>query len=322
MSKKETPLPRISVITPSHNQAAYLKQTIESVFSQDYPDLEYVVIDLGSTDGSIPIIGSYAGRLDYCACERGRSLSDAINVGFERATGQALCWLCAGDYLEPGALRFVGGYFADHPRCNWLVGQCQLVYPDGSLAEQLMARYGTREDLLRFWEATEGGTFIPQPSSFWRRKEVGELRLRKDLNYAMDYDLWLRLAQGHVPFIVPEALTNQRLPDRSRTPLSRRRALREQICIARPHWRERGGAFRRKCEKDFRVYRGNSLFGDAFQHKREGRRPEARRDLARAVAACPSMLCQWRFVNLAARLTAGDRVVDGVRSALHLFRSR
>src|SRR5262249_529742 len=106
-----TELPSITIVTPSYNQVAYIEETIESVLSQGYPRLEYIIIDGGSTDGSVEIIRKYEKHLAYWVSEKDKGQSDAINKGFRRATGEIFNWLCSDDTLEPGALVRVGEAF-------------------------------------------------------------------------------------------------------------------------------------------------------------------------------------------------------------------
>ncbi|MBN4054638.1 glycosyltransferase [Nitrospira defluvii] len=117
-----TELPRISIVTPSFNQAQYLTETIESILGQDYPNLEYIVIDGGSTDGSVDIIRRYEDHLAYWCSEKDEGQSDAINKGFSRATGKLLCWLNSDDVFFPGALRKIGAAYVKFPRASIYVG--------------------------------------------------------------------------------------------------------------------------------------------------------------------------------------------------------
>ena len=131
---KELPmnrLPRISVITPSYNQAAFLEATIRSVLDQQYPNLQYGVVDGRSTDGSADIIDRYRGDLDFAIIEPDRGQVDALNKGMRRADGDIVCFLNSDDTFLPGALQTIGAYFRDHPRCDWAMGHCIFIDADG-----------------------------------------------------------------------------------------------------------------------------------------------------------------------------------------------
>ena len=124
-----TDLPLVSIVTPSYNQAAFLEETIRSVLEQDYPRVEYIIIDGGSTDGSAEIIQRYADRLAYWVSERDRGQTDAINKGFARATGSILAWLNSDDTYQPGALREAVDYLLAHPDVG-------MVYGDGNFIDE------------------------------------------------------------------------------------------------------------------------------------------------------------------------------------------
>src|SRR4051812_44065291 len=108
-------LPRVTVVTPSFNQGRFLEATLRSVLNQQYPDLEYIVLDGGSTDGSVDILRRYAAQLAYWHTRKDAGQADAIATGFEMATGEVLCWVNSDDILLPGALHRVGAFFRDHP---------------------------------------------------------------------------------------------------------------------------------------------------------------------------------------------------------------
>jgi glycosyltransferase involved in cell wall biosynthesis len=183
--------PRISVVTPSFNQAEFLEQTIRSVLLQGYPELEYIVVDGGSTDGSIAIIKRYADRLAYWVSEPDRGQSHAINKGLRRATGSVLGWLNSDDYYVPSALRTVGETLADGSETFALVGHCRRVYADGSGANLLEGRFESRFRMLQFWK----GYRMPQSSVFWRREVLERVGfLDESQDYIMDFDYWARVA--------------------------------------------------------------------------------------------------------------------------------
>src|SRR5687767_14887936 len=114
--------PKISIVTPSYNDAAFLEQTILSLLNQGYPNLEYIVIDGGSTDRSVEIIKKYADRLAYWVSERDRGMYDVINKGFQHATGEIIGWINSDDMHHPGSLFSLAQIFSDFPEIPWLQG--------------------------------------------------------------------------------------------------------------------------------------------------------------------------------------------------------
>jgi glycosyltransferase involved in cell wall biosynthesis len=190
--------PRISVVTPSFNQAQFLEQTIRSVLEQDYPNIEYIVIDGGSADGSVEIIRRYADRLAYWVSERDNGQAHAINKGFERATGDILCWINSDDYFLPGVFRQIAVSFAKDESVSLLYGQCLMFDADRGWSE-------LRQPVSPFDPALFRTTmFLDQPSSFWTRDlwlKVGPLD--ETLHYAFDWDWFIRAAEcgsfKHIP---------------------------------------------------------------------------------------------------------------------------
>jgi glycosyltransferase involved in cell wall biosynthesis len=126
-------LPRISIVTPSFNQAKYLPETIESILDQDYPNLEYIIIDGGSTDGSVDIIKKYERHLAYWVSEKDSGQSQAINKGFAGCSGHLLTWLNSDDLLLPGALKHVAEAYSKNPCSRWFAGNCFFVDPEGRI---------------------------------------------------------------------------------------------------------------------------------------------------------------------------------------------
>lgn len=180
-------LPKISVITPSFNQGRYLEQTILSVLSQDYPELEYIVIDGGSSDDSVEIIKKYAGRIAYWVSEKDTGQSNAINKGFRRATGDVLCWINSDDLLLPGALDKVGNTFAKDLSIDLLFGDT--IRTDA----RLRILYNYFFPVQSAWLARKGVLYFNQQSMFWKRELMDKVGfLDEDLHFCMDIELYMR----------------------------------------------------------------------------------------------------------------------------------
>ncbi len=180
-------LPTISLVTPSLNQGGFIRETIESVLSQDYPALDYFVQDGGSTDGTLDVLASFGERVRWVS-EKDRGQADAINRGLRRARGEVLGYLNSDDVLRPGALRAVGEAFAAHIGTLFVWGRAAYVDAEG----RTVSPYLVRPDAL---DRLADSCFIAQPAAFFRRRvhdEVGEFD--ETLHHTMDYDFWLRIA--------------------------------------------------------------------------------------------------------------------------------
>lgn len=186
---KTTDLPLVSIITPSYNQGQYLEQTMLSVLEQDYPRIEYIVIDGGSTDSSVTVIEKYASRLAFWVSEKDRGQTDAINKGFSRAKGEILAWLNSDDVYHPGAVSQAVAFLQSYPQIGVVYGDLDFI----DERDRLIGRFNAAQtDLSRL---KRGFVHIPQPSAFFRAKHwraVGPLD--PTFFFAMDYDLWVRLA--------------------------------------------------------------------------------------------------------------------------------
>lgn len=182
------PWPKISLVTPSFNQGPYLEETIRSVLLQGYPNLEYHVIDGGSTDESVAILWKYKPWLTSWVSRRDRGQSDAINQGFARCDGEIFNWLCSDDLLEPHTLRLVARAFAEDPDCDAVVGDCFCLY------EHQPERTGLRISDLARLQRSPFAAAIWQPSCFFKRSLIQRSQLvLEDLHFCMDRELWCYL---------------------------------------------------------------------------------------------------------------------------------
>lgn len=192
------PLPRVTIITPSYNQAAFLEETIVSVLSQNYPDLEYIIVDGGSTDGSVEIIRRFADRLAWWVSEKDQGQAEAINKGFSRATGEIIAWLNSDDLYQPGAILSAVRKLQENPGCGMVFGDVVSIDASGEPINVMTFGDWGLEDLMQF-------KIISQPGVFMRRS-VLEKAGYLDLSYhlLLDHHLWLRMAQLAPMAYVPE----------------------------------------------------------------------------------------------------------------------
>ena len=183
-------LPGIALVTPSYQQGRYLESTIQSILAQDYPKLEYAVVDGGSDDESPEIIERYRSRLTFAVSERDEGHVDAIDKGFARISGEIMAYVNSDDLLEPGALGFVGDFFSRHPNIDAIYGHRVIIDEAGKeIGRWVSPRYNL--SLLRIVD------YIPQETLFWRRsiyEKVGGLD--RKWFFAMDWDLALRFASA------------------------------------------------------------------------------------------------------------------------------
>lgn len=244
--------PLVSIITPSFNQARYIEATIRSVLSQDYPNIEYIIVDGGSTDETVAIIKKYTLESDsllsvqkqasaiqsrsiaWWVSEKDKGQTDAINKGFARAKGQILAWLNSDDTYEPGAISAAVKYLQEHPEVGMVYGDCNYINEDG----RVIGKFGSAQTNYRLLR--QGYAHIPQQTMFFRAdlwKQVGPLD--PSFYFAMDYDLWTRLAARTVLQYVPQLWANFRLHTSGKTIAADDRCWPEMI---RVHYRD-GGSF-------------------------------------------------------------------------------
>lgn len=189
------PAPVISIVTPSYNYARFIERTLKSVINQGYPELEYIIQDGGSTDGTVEIIEKYKHRLKHFESRKDDGQSHAINLGFQHATGEIMAYLNADDVLLPGTLDYVANYFATHPDVDVVYGHRLIINEDDLvIGDWIMPPHD--DDALRWAD------YIPQETLFWRRRiweKVGG-KVDENFHFAMDWDLLLRFQEAGAKF--------------------------------------------------------------------------------------------------------------------------
>lgn len=235
-------LPRISIVTPSYNQAEFLPNCIDSIHHQGYDDKEHIIIDGGSVDGSVDILRAADDRLTFWISEKDGGQYDAINKGFARSTGEIMAWLNADDVYFPWTLRLVGEIFACFPQIEWLTTLHPFAIDARGIAIKMTSAYGF--DKKGFFQGNNiagagwpAVCFIQQESTFWRRSlwERAGGFIDSSFHYAGDFDLWARFFQHAQLFGVDLPLGIYRRHPDQKTSLGLRSYLDEAIASFRRH---------------------------------------------------------------------------------------
>jgi glycosyltransferase involved in cell wall biosynthesis len=226
---------KVSIVTPSFNQARYIEATIRSVLEQDYPDIEYFVMDGGSTDGTVEILKKYSNKLTGWVSEKDKGQTDAINKGFARATGDILAWINSDDTYNPGAVSAAVKYLTEHPETGMVYADTDFIDENGRIIGKFPA---AQTDLPRL---RQGYVHVPQQATFFRAslwKQIGPLD--PGFYFAMDYDLWTRLAAlAPFAYIPGPVWANFRLHGAGKTIAADDRCWPEMLKV---HYRD-GGTF-------------------------------------------------------------------------------
>ena len=228
-------LPLVSIVTPSFNQANYLEKTIHSVLEQDYPRIEYLIVDGGSADGSVGIIKEYADKLAWWVSEVDKGQTDAINKGFGHAKGQIFAWINSDDTYEPGAVSSAVEYLNEHSEIGMVYADCNFINEAG----RVIGKFGAAQTNYR--RLRRGYVHIPQQTMFFRAglwHAVGPLD--PSFYFAMDYDLWVRIAgRTKIKYLKGQTWANFRIHTSGKTIVADDRCWPEML---RVHYRD-GGSF-------------------------------------------------------------------------------
>lgn len=216
MSKR----PKISIITPSLNQAEFIEQTISSVLDQGYPNLEYIIIDGGSTDGTVDLIRKYESHLAYWVSEKDGGQSNAINKGLKRATGDIIAYINSDDYYLNGVFERVANAYRDHPAVDLWHGRCRIVDQYGAKVDERIGSIKRYDEILDLWDVWWKRRNFVQPEVFWTKRIYDKIGIfREDLHLVMDYEYWLRIfsAGGTAGFIDAEFAAFRLQPNQKST---------------------------------------------------------------------------------------------------------
>lgn len=232
-------LPKITIVTPSYNQGQFIEETIASILEQGYPNLEYIIMDGGSTDQTVEVIKKYEKHITHWESRKDDGQSHAINKGLAMATGDVFNWINSDDYLEPGALQKVGEALADGSGTTCLVGNIRYI---GAVSGP--DQRSPEETIFDTLDKTLLNIIVKQPSTWYRMEMVrGFGPLTAELHYSMDYEWWIKylLGQG-VEAIreIPDVLSNFRLQEEAKTWDGWLKFNRDIMTIQRSIARQRG----------------------------------------------------------------------------------
>ena len=224
---------KISIITPSYNQAEFIERTIKSVFCQNYPDLEYIVMDGGSTDGTIDILKKYSDRIIWKS-EKDTGQSDAINKGLKMATGDIVAYLNSDDTYEPGAFQKVAEFFQKNPDKKWVYGKCKIIDENDREIRRSITWY--KNFLLKKYSYAKllSENYISQPATFWKREmlnEVGYFNVKE--HFCMDYEYWLRIGQKYDAGVIDTYLANFRYHTSSKSGGVNKKQFQDELRLAK-----------------------------------------------------------------------------------------
>jgi glycosyltransferase involved in cell wall biosynthesis len=228
-------LPLVSIVTPSYNHNSFIEATIHSVLGQGYPNLEYIIVDGGSTDGTVDIIKKYADRIAWWVSEPDKGQTDAINKGFACAKGEIFAWLNSDDTYEPGAVQEAVALLCAQPDIGLIYGNANYIDENGAKIGLFPAAQTDYRRLRR------GYVHIPQQAAFFRAdlwRKIGPLD--PSFYFAMDYDLWVRIAAIAPLQYTPQTWANFRLHGRGKTIIADDRCWPEMVRI---HFRDGGSWF-------------------------------------------------------------------------------
>ena len=302
----------VTIVTPSYNQARFLEATIRSVLSQDYPSIEYLLIDGASTDGSVDIIRRYSDRLAWWVSERDSGQSEAINKGLQRAKGEIIGWLNSDDLYLPGAVTAAVAAFRKHPEAGLVYGDALAIDAQGRGFNLMRARQYTLADLIAF-------KIICQPAAFMRRSVLEQVKyLNPSYQLLMDNLLWMEMARVAPIVYVPQTWAAARYHDQAKN-RTRGAAYGREAWVLFNDLNSRPEFAAAISPEEKRIRAGVERF-DAFYLTDAGEAWKALRAYARSFRLDPATaLADWKHILLAFLTLFGLRKARGIYDQ---FRSR
>ena len=284
--------PKISIVTPSFNQGEFLEETICSVLDQNYSNLEYIVIDGGSTDQSVEIIRKYEPYLACWESEKDRGQVHAINKGLARTTGEVFAYINSDDVYLPGAFATVAGHFTEHPEAEWICGDTKM-FGEGHATEVINAVVPKSAAHCLSWAYK-----APQPGHFWKRELLGH-GFDEAWRYDFDHDLYVRLLLAHHRCEhIPALFAGYRLHATSKT-VAEQNGFDEEFDRSSELYEDRlHGADRRWC-------RSTRFLRRSYAASDSGDKSEGARWLMRALTTYPEGLMKRSFWGCLRKLATG-----------------
>jgi glycosyltransferase involved in cell wall biosynthesis len=281
---------KISIVTPSFNQGHFLEETILSVLDQDYPNLEYIVIDGGSTDTTLDVIRKYEDRISYWVSEKDRGQVHALNKGIEKTTGDVFGFLNSDDVYVPGTFDAVARHFDAHPESEWVCGDT-IMFGEGLPDERIETVVPRSAAHCLSWAYTAA-----QPGHFWKRELIAG-GFDEAWPYDFDHDMYVRLLlDGHKCEYIPQAFARYRLHQASKTVAENHRQIAEFERSAEVYEDRLQGADRRWC-------RSTRFLRRSYAASESGDKSEGARWLMRAVTTYPEGLIKRPFWGCLRKLT-------------------
>jgi len=227
--------PRISIITPSYNQAGFIDKTIQSVINQDYPNFEYIIVDGGSTDETLSILKKYGNKIRWIS-EKDNGQSDAINKGLKMATGKIVAYLNSDDTYNANTLKKVAIFFKNNPEKKWVYGKCKIIDKESNEIRKPITWY--KNWLLKKYSYPKliSENFISQPATFWKRelhKEFGYFD--RNEKFCMDYEFWLRIGKKYPAGVINSYLANFRYHSGSKSGGVDKKQFQDELRLAKKY---------------------------------------------------------------------------------------
>ena len=307
----------ISVVTPSFNQARYIRRNIESVIEQRIEGVEHIVADGGSTDATIEILKQYP-HLKWIS-EKDRGQADALNKAIAMSRGEWIAWVNSDDYLTPGALARLKEFLDRRSGAQFIFSNCLYVDENGAEIERIRATY-TREGFCHWWRC---GVGFVQTGTFFRRalwEKYGPFDI--GLNFSMDYEFWLRFHSDIEFHYLDDYLVAYRLHGESKTWQGQVNFAREMARLCRRHWDAQGGWTKWKWRAMLFAALGQELIFEGIRRWEESRRAEALRLFAEGYARNPIGFFSHPHLCFLLRSLIGESAYKKLRESYHRFANK